>query len=168
MPRPRKQTSPEQPAAGPSGAERLNALLATLRADPEVAPTAEYVSRLSDEAQVEAEIRGIRALARTLPHELGQPLSELLGYAELLRAGGYSPSEQDEILLQIERSAARLGQIVHALARLADDRLGKPRRYERGGRELVDLELPAAGAPPPAPGHLGELRESAAERLADS
>ena len=168
MPRTPREELPRRPAeAGRSGAEQLSALLAGLSEDPDVAETAEYVRWLASKAQVEAEIKGIRALARTLPHEFGQPLTELLGYAELLRTGHYSPAEQDELLRYIERAATRLGQIMHAVARLADERLGEPRRYERGGRELIDLQLPTPAAEPdavPSPS-IAELRASAAERL---
>ena len=151
-----------------SAADRLNALLARLQADPQLAPAAEYLRRLSDEAQAEAHARGIRALAQTLPHAFGQPLSEILGYAELLRAGQYSAAEQGEMLGQIERASARLGQTMRAVARLADSHLGQPRWRVSGGRELVELELPAVEPRPGEPTALAELRQSALRQVADT
>jgi GAF domain-containing protein len=75
-------------------------------------------------------------LARSVPHELGQPLAIISGYAELIAAG----------YLKDERLAEACAEIVEASHRLADlvQRLERITSYARkdfgAGRSMIDID----------------------------
>jgi signal transduction histidine kinase len=128
-----------------TAAQRLRAILARASADPEIGP-AEQLVALLDQALADAESDGVRRLARTIPHELGQPLTEVRGYAELLAHRRFPPSEQIELMQRIAAAATRLGTLMHAVGRLAESDGSPPERRDFAGYELVALHAePPAG-----------------------
>jgi signal transduction histidine kinase len=88
----------------------------------------------------EAELRGIRIAARTVPHELAQPLSEVRGYAELMLEVGFSEAQQREFLELIVAAAVRAGDLMHAIGRLARPDQPPPRRRRMAGEDLLILD----------------------------
>jgi signal transduction histidine kinase len=127
-----------------TAAQRLRAILARASADAEIGPPEQLVALL-DQALAEAESDGVRRLARTIPHELGQPLTEVRGYAELLAHRRFPPAEQIELMRRIADAANRLGTLMHAVGRLAVSDGSSPERLDFAGYELVALR-----AEPPA------------------
>ena len=132
------------PGAVATAAQRLRAILARAGADAESGPPEQLVALL-DQALAEAESTGVRRLARTIPHELGQPLTEVRGYAELLAHRRFPPAEQAELMRRIAGAATRLGTLMHAVGRLAEGEGSPPERREFAGYELVALHA----EPPP-------------------
>ena len=104
-------------------------------------------------------------LAGTAAHELNQPLTSVLGFAELLQRRGGGDDGTREALAAILREAERMAGIVRKIGRIT--------RYETkeyvGNRRIVDLERssPAEGArqTPAAGGEVVRGAESGAEAL---
>jgi len=85
----------------------------------------------------------VSELAGTAAHELNQPLTSVLGFAELLFRRGPSTDDQTrEALNAILREAERMAQIVRKIGRIT--------RYETkeyvGNRRIVDLDRAATPA----------------------
>jgi signal transduction histidine kinase/HAMP domain-containing protein len=71
-----------------------------------------------------------REFVSNAAHELRTPLTTIIGAVEVLQAGAKeNPAERDRFLAHIEREAARLGRLAHALLALARAHAGqeKPR-----------------------------------------
>ena len=119
--------------------------------DAQAASLAEQLLRLLDQALAETELHARREVARRLPHELGQPLSELLGYAELLAEHDYAPDEQSDLVRRIAAAADRLGKLVHALAAQANT--------EQASDDALEAELRPTATP------TEELRRAASQHL---
>lgn len=147
---------------------------------PEARAGAERLQALLDAALVEAESAGARRLARSVQHNAGQQLSIVRGYAELLAERPYEAAERDELLRRIADAAARLGDLIHAVAQVAEHFDGTSDVQVLGGEELMLLEgfhrarhEPGPPDPPEeraspeiqAPDSLAELRASATARL---
>lgn len=115
-------------------AQELRIRLHQLAAGPEL-------ERLLDAALEQAELNGIRLLARTIPHELAPPLTEVRGYAELLLEGAASEDQAREFVEYIAAAAARAGTLSHAIARLGRSDQAPPRRRTIAGEEM--LVIPA-------------------------
>ena len=147
-------------------AQELRRLLRQAAAGPELNAALAHVERLLDAALEQAELRGIRLAARTVPHELAQPLAEVRGYAELLVEGGYSEEQTREFLERIAAASERAGNLTHAIGRLGRTDQPPPQRRTMGGEDLlvVPTEPPA---PPPQVGEsaAAELRRSLLRRL---
>jgi len=73
-----------------------------------------------------------REFVANAAHELRTPLTTIIGAVEVLQAGAKeSPQERDRFLAHIEREAARLGRLAHALLALARAHAGEERpRFE--------------------------------------
>ena len=123
------------------------------------------LEQLLDAALQNAELNGIRMAARTVPHELAQPLAEIRGYAELLTEGGYPPEQAREFLERIAAAASRAGNLTHAIGRLGRPDQPPPERRRMGGQDLLLLppepSEPVEVSEPPS----AELRRSARRRL---
>jgi DNA-binding response OmpR family regulator len=63
-------------------------------------------------------LAGIGETTIALEHEINNPLSALLGHAELLMMEGGLTDEQQEQILIIQEQAARIAQVVRRLAKL--------------------------------------------------
>jgi len=79
----------------------------------------------------------VSELAGTAAHELNQPLTSVLGFAELLtRRGLPADDAQREALAAILREAERMAQIVRKIGRIT--------RYETkayvGSTQILDLD----------------------------
>jgi signal transduction histidine kinase len=123
------------------------------------------LERLLDAALEQAELNGIRVAARTVPHELAQPLAEVRGYAELLVEGGYTPEQEREFLERIAAAAARVGSLTHAIGRLGRPDQPPPQRRRMGGEELLQLPPEAAQPVELSESPSAELRRSVLRRL---
>src|SRR5919202_6535410 len=104
------------PSANRAADHLRTVLTLAARENSRIATSLDQLLRLLDEALAETELHARREVARRIPHELGEPLSELLGYAELLADHDYPPEEQSQVVARIARAAERLGRLVHALA----------------------------------------------------
>jgi two-component system NtrC family sensor kinase len=85
-------------------------------------------------------------LAAGVAHEVGNPLSGILGYLSLVRSRAKSaPAELDDLVTRIEREVERIDQIVRSLLDLGRPPKGNPAPVEL--RRLVDscAKLVAAG-----------------------
>jgi signal transduction histidine kinase len=124
--------------------QELRELLRQAAAGAELEPAlAQRLEPLLDAALQEAERRGIRLAARTVPHELAQPLSEVRGYAELLLEESFSEEQQREFLELIVAAAVRAGELMHAIGRLGRPDQPPPRRRSMGGEDLLILHADA-------------------------
>jgi two-component system OmpR family sensor kinase len=101
--------------------------------DTEVGRVSAALNQMLDETQAsEARLRQFIADAS---HELRTPLASVRSYAELLRTGAASTSEQRELAVnRIESQSVRMGELVEDLLLLARLDMGRPLR-----REEVDL-----------------------------
>ena len=69
-----------------------------------------------------------REFVSNAAHELRTPLTTIIGAIEVLHAGAKeSPGERDRFLVHIEREAARLARLTHALLALARAHAGQER-----------------------------------------
>src|SRR5205814_5833179 len=69
-----------------------------------------------------------REFVSNAAHELRTPLTTIIGAVEVLQAGAKEqPHERDRFLAHIEREAARLGRLAHALLALARAHAGQER-----------------------------------------
>jgi two-component system sensor histidine kinase ResE len=69
-----------------------------------------------------------REFVSNAAHELRTPLTTIIGAVEVLQAGAKEqPDERDRFLAHIEREAARLGRLAHALLALARAHAGQER-----------------------------------------
>jgi signal transduction histidine kinase len=97
-------------------------------------------------------------LAGTAAHELNQPLTSVLGFAELLERRGGGDQQTVEALQAILREAERMKQIVRKIGRIT--------RYETkeyvGNRRIVDLDRAATPNTTPAEGTPKVQKEPAA------
>ncbi|AUX37816.1 MULTISPECIES: ATP-binding protein [Sorangium] len=145
----------EAPRAGARELAELGASLAhmtgRLRSDEEslrakIAEVERYAADLksAQERLVGSErLASVGRLAAGLAHEIGNPIAAILGFQELLLAGGLTPDEEREFLERMKRETERIHKIL---------------------RDLLDFARPAArGA-----GDAGEEPSgSVAEALAD-
>lgn len=60
-------------------------------------------------------LASIGRLAAGVAHEVGNPLSAILGYVELLRAGGLDEELQRDLLVRIEHDITRISTIIRGL-----------------------------------------------------
>jgi DNA-binding response OmpR family regulator len=83
-------------------------------------------------------LAGIGETTMALEHEINNPLSALLGHAELLMMDPAVTGEQREQLLVIQEQAARIAQVVRRLAKLKN-----PQSVEYlAGSLMLDLSPP--------------------------
>ncbi len=146
--------------------DELRAVLSRAAADPSIGPEIQRLIDLLDRALAEAETAGVRYLARSIPHELAQPLSEIRGYAELLAHHDYPPDQRSTLLDRVSSAASRLGEMVHAVGSIADPDRPAPQRRKVAGHLLVEIQTSAPVDEPPEPATaVDELRLAAAGRL---
>jgi signal transduction histidine kinase len=146
-------------------AQHLRNLLRQAAAEVQLEGALEQLEQLLDAALQHAELDGIRMLARTVPHELAQPLAEVRGYAELLAEGGYTPDQQREFLERIAAAATRAGGLTHAIGRLGRSDQPPPQRRRMGGQDLLLLPPEDDGPVEITETAVGELRRALLRRL---
>jgi len=103
--------------------------------DPVVVDRALLVRLLKEQSPPDQRDDVVRALARTVSHQLNQPLALLLGLFELQAAGMFSPEQSEEVWADLRSAASELAARV--------DRLGRAQRYETqeiAGYVLLDLD----------------------------
>jgi signal transduction histidine kinase len=120
-------------------AQELRTLIRQAGSDPEVASAAARLESLLDAALAQAEMQGMRLLARTVLYELAQPLTELRGYARLLVERSISAEEYPSILAWTEQAASRAGTLLHAIGRLERPDAQAPGRIVLNDQELLIL-----------------------------
>ena len=93
-----------------------------------------------------------REFVSNAAHELRTPLTTIIGAVEVLQAGAKeTPAERDRFLAHIEREAARLARLAHALLALARAHAGQekprlePTQLEPLLREVADDLRPRDG-----------------------
>ncbi|WP_437952617.1 ATP-binding protein [Sorangium sp. So ce296] len=117
----------EAPRAGARELAELGASLAhmtaRLRADEEslrakIAEVERYAADLksAQERLVRSErLASVGRLAAGLAHEIGNPIAAILGFQELLLAGGLTPDEEREFLERMKRETERIHKILRDL-----------------------------------------------------
>ncbi|TXD39463.1 PAS domain-containing protein [Lujinxingia vulgaris] len=78
----------------------------------------------------------IAELAGAAAHELNQPLTSLMGYAELLQRQGHSAEQAERAVDTIHQEARRISEIVRKIGRITRY---KTKEYA-GGELIVDLD----------------------------
>lgn len=103
--------------------------------DRQLARLAELAMRNAKVERAALQLEAARATARTVAHNLNQPLAIIRGYAELLRdtpADQRSAEDLSRMLLETDRAAAMVRQLLQI------------ERYETirypGGASMIDLE----------------------------
>jgi len=90
-------------------------------------------------------LASVGRLAAGLAHEIGNPLSAILGFQELLLQGGLEPQEEREFLERMKRETERIHHVL---------------------RDMLDFARPAVAAKPGEPETPGSLREAVDDVLA--
>src|SRR5207302_6082312 len=81
---------------------------------------------LDDLSEEERRELAEREFVTNAAHELRTPLTTIIGAVEVLQAGAKEhPAERDRFLAHIEREAARLARLAHALLSLARAHAGE-------------------------------------------
>jgi PAS domain S-box-containing protein len=96
---------------------------------------------LAQAEALEAELAGIRKLAATYAHEINNPLTGIIGLAQLIRDHGASPQELHEMLSQQMEMARRIADVTEQLQNLISART----RSYLGRHQLLDLHTDTAG-----------------------
>jgi CheY-like chemotaxis protein len=100
----------------------------------------------AEQAASAARLEALHIIGRSLPHELHQPLSCIMGYAALLAEGGVTAENMRDYATEIVAASARLSDIVRQLE-AANTYAVK----EFGtGNLLLDLERTTEGGTTPA------------------
>ena len=89
----------------------------------------------------------IAELAGAAAHELNQPLTSLMGYAELLQRQGHSAELAERAVDTIHQEARRISEIVRKIGRITRY---KTKEYA-GGELIVDLDEAGPSEPVPSP-----------------
>nr|QVV57669.1 HAMP domain-containing histidine kinase [Myxococcales bacterium] len=109
--------------------ERLRADEESLRA--KIAEVERFASELkgAQERLVRSErLASVGRLAAGLAHEIGNPIAAILGFEELLLAGGLEEADQRDFLLRMKRETERIHRILRDLLDFA-----RPATSVRGG-----------------------------------
>jgi len=131
----------------------LAQMTARLRADEEsmrakIAEIERYAADLSraQSRLVQAErLASVGRLAAGLAHEIGNPLSAILGFQELLLGGGLEPQEEREFLERMKRETERIHRVL---------------------RDMLDFARPVVVAGAGEPEVPGSVREAVDDVLA--
>lgn len=122
------RTLTSRPEAGALATRYARHLAAAIGAD-----------RQQDRRTLAARSEAVSELARSIPHELGQPLAIVSGYAELIAEGLLSGEQLKEACEEIVRGCSELAALTQRLGRLS--------RYETkqfgSDRRMIDWQLAA-------------------------
>jgi signal transduction histidine kinase len=142
------QLSVSVPSRGAAEVARLsrsfNTMAAQLRADRatlearlvELTKTTRDLESAQEQVLRGAKLASVGRLAAGVAHEIGNPLSAILGLVELVRGGGLSAEEQDEFLRRVQCETERIHVIIRDL--LDFSRMGSAPAYaEEGSADLA-------------------------------
>lgn len=91
-------------------------------------------------------LASVGRLAAGVAHEIGNPLSAILGFVELLRGGGLEPAEQDEFLRRVQSETERIHRIIRNLLDFARKpegaAVGEPAIVSEAVADAVHLVAP--------------------------
>jgi len=90
-------------------------------------------------------LASVGRLAAGLAHEIGNPLASLIGFEDLLIAGGLTPAEQSDFLLRMRRETERIHKVL---------------------RDLLDFARPSQSLDPALPKQPGDVSEAINDALA--
>jgi signal transduction histidine kinase len=90
-------------------------------------------------------LASVGRLAAGLAHEIGNPLASLIGFEDLLIAGGLSSAEQSDFLLRMRRETERIHKVL---------------------RDLLDFARPSQPRDPALPKQPGDVSEAIDDALA--
>ncbi len=127
---------------GASIAQMTEALLADERALREKILALEKATKELEAAQnslVRSErLASVGRLAAGLAHEIGNPLSAILGFEELLLMGGLEPEEERDFLTRMKRETERISKILRDLLDFARPAVDGKAREARGRGVVLD------------------------------
>lgn len=119
--------------------ERLRVEEEQLRAKvAEVQRYADDLTRAQERLVRSERLASVGRLAAGLSHEIGNPISAILGFQDLLRMGGLSPEEERDFLERMKKETERIHKVLRDLLDFARP-AGKP-------REQVEEERPSSVA----------------------
>jgi signal transduction histidine kinase len=96
--------------------ERMRADEEALRAKiAEVERTAADLERAQGSLVRSEKLASVGRLAAGLAHEIGNPISAILGFQDLLLAGGLEPAEQKDFLERMKRETERIHRVLRDL-----------------------------------------------------
>ena len=84
-------------------------------------------------------LASVGLLAAGLAHEVGNPMSAIMGYVDMLRSEDFPPAEQDDILARVGRELERIDRIIQDL--LAYSRPGPGESFACAPADLVEQAL---------------------------
>jgi signal transduction histidine kinase len=120
--------------------ERLRADEEALRAKIGELETASAELKAAQEHLVRSErLASVGRLAAGLAHEIGNPIAAILGFEELLLAGGLDEAEERDFLERMKRETERIHRVL---------------------RDLLDFARPATGVSEADRGPPGDVREA--------
>jgi two-component system, NtrC family, sensor kinase len=90
-------------------------------------------------------LASVGRLAAGLAHEIGNPLASLMGFEDLLIAGGLTPAEQQDFLARMRRETERIHKVL---------------------RDLLDFARPSQAREPGVPRQPGDVAEAIEDALA--
>lgn len=100
----------------------------------------QQLARAQTELVASDRLATVGKLAAGVAHEVGNPLSGILGYLSLLKSRGHSQAEVNDLAARIEAEVQRIDQIVRSLLEL-----GRPSRREAGPQDLGAVVQSAVG-----------------------
>ena len=125
--------------------EKLVSEEAALRAKvAEVERYAEDLARAQERLVRSERLASVGRLAAGLAHEIGNPIAAILGFEELLLAGGLDPAEERDFVQRMKRETERIHRIL---------------------RDLLDFARPAAQSSGGEPEAAGDVREAVGDVL---
>ena len=95
-------------------------------------------------------LASVGRLAAGLAHEIGNPISALIGLQDLMLAGGLSPEEERDFLVRMRKETERINRILRDLlqfARPAAERLSSSEEQEPGDVDTAVRDTAALVAP---------------------
>ncbi len=100
--------------------EQLRVIFTSALRAPELGASVQPLIDMFEEAIREAQIAGMRRVAYQVPHQLGGPLSEVRGYAELLLDADYTVDERRDMIARIHDASIRAAMVLQAVTRIAE------------------------------------------------
>ncbi len=128
-------------------AEALQAEQSTGRVQlTELQATNAQLLRAQSELVASDRLATVGKLAAGVAHEVGNPLSGILGYLSLMQSRAKDSPEQLDLVKRIEGEVQRIDQIVRSLLELGRPSRGKPGPVELAG--VLDSSLKLVGSGP--------------------